>query len=123
MRRGRAVGRIERERGRSVETPAEERKAGKHVGPDQCAKGGQKRALVTPHHHRGAAITQRRDKRDLVAHHVDREKWLGIRVPCIIPAGGAAKTTAVRRDRIITSGGERGHHLSPAISKVGKTMK
>jgi hypothetical protein len=27
----------------------------------QCTEGGQQRALVVPHHHRGAAIAERRD--------------------------------------------------------------
>ena len=123
MRRGRAVGRIEREQRRSAETPADEREAGKHVGPDERAIGGQKRALVMPHHHRGAAIAERGDERDLVAHQVEHEKRLGIRVPGIVPADGAAKAATVRGDRIITRGGQGRHHLAPAISEVGKTMK
>ena len=122
-RHGRAVGRIERERWRPAETSADEREAGKHVGPDKCAQGGHERALVVAHHHRGTAIAERIDQRDLVAHHVEREKRLGISVPGIVPAGGAAKAATVRGDHIITRGGHGRHHLAPAIGKVRKTMK
>src|SRR5262249_5587657 len=104
-RHWRAVGRIERKRWRPTKSTAYEREARKHVGPDKCTQGGHKRSLVVPHHHSRAAITERVDKRDLVTHHVECKKRLGIRVPRIIPAGCAAKATAVRSDRIIARSG------------------
>ncbi len=123
MRHGRAVGRIERERRRPAESPADKREAGKYVGPDEGAISGHERTLVVPHHHCGAAIAERIDQRDLVPQQVEHEKRLGIRVPGIVPAGGAAKAATVRGDHIITRGGHGRHHLAPAVSEVRKTMK
>ncbi len=123
LRRGGAVGRIERKRWRPTETPANERETRKHVGPDQRAQASHERALVVSHHHRGAAIAERRDKRDLVAQHIDSKKWKGICVPGIVPAGRAAKPTTIGGDRIVTCGGQGRHHLAPAVSEVGKTVQ
>jgi hypothetical protein len=104
--RGRgAVRRVERKRWRSAETSADERETRKHVGTNQRAEARHQRALVVPHHHGGAAIAERRDERDLVAQQIEREKWKGICIPGIVPAGGAAEPAAIRGDRIVADGG------------------
>ena len=75
------------------------------------------------YHHCGLAIAERVDKRDLVAQHVDRKERQRIRVERVVPAGGAAKATTVRSDRIVARGGQGRHHLAPAVGEVGKTVK
>lgn len=54
------------------------------------------------HHHRGAAIAEHSDKRDLVAQHIKGEKWKGIGVPGIVPAGAAAKPPTIGSDCIVS---------------------
>jgi hypothetical protein len=62
--------RVERKRRSSLEGAADEREAGKHIGPHQRAQPGHERALVVTHHHRGATIAERGDERNLVAQQI-----------------------------------------------------
>ena len=78
---------------------------------------------VVAHDHCDRVIAQRMDQGDLVAHLVEGKKLDEVRIKGIVPAGGATVAAKVRRDRIIARGGQRRHHLAPAITKVWKTVQ
>ena len=90
--------------------------------PDQRAPRGDRCAVIVADDI-GAAIAEREDKSERVAHQIGQAERGEVAVVIRIPAGGAAIAALVRRDDMIAGLAERQHHLAPAIGQLRKAVQ
>ena len=114
---------VERQRRRSAERRAHHDDRAKHVGPDQRAPGGDRRAEIMPDDGVDAAIAERRHQPERVAHQIGEPERGEIAVVVRIPSGGAAIAALVRRDHVIAGLRQNRHHLAPAKGEFGKAVQ